>query len=216
MSMDKTCTGCGLSKPPDEFYSVKSGKYAGRLLAQCRACYHIRNQRALAKIPRKWKWHTHLATETEKACTRCERIKPRADFHVRKSGRLAGRIYEWCKECCREAVRVHKRLRPLAYKAWQANLWGRKQHDGTPRIGITWSLVTESDLVVLLRDQQGQCGYCGLVLSSNWQTDHRIPLSRGGAHTIDNLVAVCAPCNRRKWTQTDEEYLTTLQGELSG
>jgi 5-methylcytosine-specific restriction endonuclease McrA len=40
------------------------------------------------------------------------------------------------------------------------------------------------------------CQYCG---SRNQLTvDHVIPRSKGGGSTWDNIVAACAPCNRRK------------------
>jgi 5-methylcytosine-specific restriction endonuclease McrA len=38
------------------------------------------------------------------------------------------------------------------------------------------------------------CQYCG----SNLTVDHVIPKSKGGASSWENIVASCAPCNRRK------------------
>ena len=40
------------------------------------------------------------------------------------------------------------------------------------------------------------CQYCGS--RSNLTVDHVVPRSKGGASTWDNIVASCAPCNRRK------------------
>lgn len=40
------------------------------------------------------------------------------------------------------------------------------------------------------------CMYCGARTSLT--VDHVIPRSKGGASTWDNIVASCAPCNRRK------------------
>ena len=40
------------------------------------------------------------------------------------------------------------------------------------------------------------CQYCGS--RSNLTVDHVIPRSKGGLSTWDNIVASCAPCNRRK------------------
>jgi 5-methylcytosine-specific restriction endonuclease McrA len=41
------------------------------------------------------------------------------------------------------------------------------------------------------------CQYCGSVRAS-LTVDHVIPRSKGGASSWDNIVASCAPCNRRK------------------
>jgi 5-methylcytosine-specific restriction endonuclease McrA len=40
------------------------------------------------------------------------------------------------------------------------------------------------------------CQYCGS--RSNLTVDHVIPKSKGGGSSWDNIVASCAPCNRRK------------------
>jgi hypothetical protein len=39
------------------------------------------------------------------------------------------------------------------------------------------------------------CQYCGLEAT---QVDHVIPRKVGGDHSLDNLVACCAPCNSAK------------------
>jgi 5-methylcytosine-specific restriction endonuclease McrA len=41
------------------------------------------------------------------------------------------------------------------------------------------------------------CQYCGTVRST-LTVDHVIPRSKGGPSSWDNIVASCAPCNRRK------------------
>lgn len=43
------------------------------------------------------------------------------------------------------------------------------------------------------------CQYCGS--RGNLTVDHVIPRSKGGGSTWDNIVASCAPCNRRKGTR---------------
>jgi 5-methylcytosine-specific restriction endonuclease McrA len=40
------------------------------------------------------------------------------------------------------------------------------------------------------------CQYCGS--RAQLTVDHVIPRSKGGGSTWDNIVAACAPCNRRK------------------
>jgi len=41
-----------------------------------------------------------------------------------------------------------------------------------------------------------ECQYCGS--RGSLTVDHVIPRSKGGGSTWDNIVASCAPCNRRK------------------
>ena len=57
----------------------------------------------------------------------------------------------------------------------------------------------------------GRCTYCGV--SAELQADHRIPLSRGGANSIDNIVPACRPCNLRKYVLSDAEFRARLAAE---
>ena len=47
------------------------------------------------------------------------------------------------------------------------------------------------------------CQYCGS--RSNLTVDHVIPRSKGGESSWENIVASCAPCNRRKGNRTPLE-----------
>ncbi len=56
---------------------------------------------------------------------------------------------------------------------------------------------------VLARDSW-TCQYCGST-RSGLTVDHVIPRSRGGHSGWDNIVAACAPCNRRKGNRLPTE-----------
>ena len=56
---------------------------------------------------------------------------------------------------------------------------------------------------VLARDAW-TCQYCGRQ-ASGLTVDHVIPRSRGGQSVWENIVASCAPCNRRKGNRTPHE-----------
>lgn len=66
----------------------------------------------------------------------------------------------------------------------------------------------------------GRCWFCGAELikpspdkhltpeeKRRWYTiDHATPKSRGGDHTLDNLLPACSQCNSDKGDLTVEEY----------
>lgn len=56
---------------------------------------------------------------------------------------------------------------------------------------------TDRDIRRLLNRYNRCCAWCGVPLEE-WHLDHVIPLSRGGVHSIGNLVPSCPPCNQRK------------------
>jgi 5-methylcytosine-specific restriction endonuclease McrA len=47
------------------------------------------------------------------------------------------------------------------------------------------------------------------------EVDHLTPQSRGGRHTLDNLVAACKSCNAQKRNKTAEEYAAWLAEHTS-
>ncbi len=62
---------------------------------------------------------------------------------------------------------------------------------------------------VLARDSY-TCQYCGRE-STGLTVDHVVPRSRGGQSVWDNIVAACAPCNRRKGNRLPEEAQMPLR-----
>lgn len=59
---------------------------------------------------------------------------------------------------------------------------------------------------VLIRDGR-RCSYCGRLSDpTKVHVDHRIPRSRGGVDSYDNLCVACETCNLRKYDMTPEEF----------
>jgi 5-methylcytosine-specific restriction endonuclease McrA len=53
-----------------------------------------------------------------------------------------------------------------------------------------------------------RCEYCKKLLAKNdREVDHMVPLSRRGAHAVENLCCSCVFCNRSKGTKTKDEFL---------
>ena len=67
--------------------------------------------------------------------------------------------------------------------------------------------VTRAHLKMLFDAQDGCCRYCCLPLGKDKHLDHRVPLSRGGAHAPDNVCWACPECNLRKSARTEQEFL---------
>lgn len=57
---------------------------------------------------------------------------------------------------------------------------------------------------LLLKAYDSRCAYCG-EQTKYLYPDHVIPLSRGGNHTITNIVPSCPDCNHFKGGYTPEE-----------
>lgn len=69
--------------------------------------------------------------------------------------------------------------------------------------GVTITL-TWDDWVCMIDEADGSCYYCGAD-DRKLSVDHVLPLSRGGPHSIENLVMACAGCDTRKANRTPVE-----------
>ena len=65
--------------------------------------------------------------------------------------------------------------------------------------------IIESSIFNLLETQNHKCTACNSNLF-DFHIDHKVPLSRGGYHTITNIQILCPKCNLTKHTKTDEEF----------
>ena len=115
----------------------------------------------------------------------------------------------------REAVLARKRVK------YQENLElmrerGRIQHgkrrNWIKAAGVNYTLAEWQALVVAW---DRRCAYCSDG-SAKLQPDHRLPVARGGANSIDNILPACPPCNFRKHTMTEEEFRDLLAREARG
>lgn len=65
--------------------------------------------------------------------------------------------------------------------------------------------LTTKQWEAMLQAANGICSYCGT--EQRLQLDHVLPLSRGGRHTLTNVVPACADCNMVKNSKTVAEWL---------
>lgn len=67
--------------------------------------------------------------------------------------------------------------------------------------------VTAKAWAALKSAANNRCTYCGETFV-RLTMDHVIPLSRGGTHTLSNIVPACSSCNSRKNTKLLAEFVT--------
>jgi 5-methylcytosine-specific restriction endonuclease McrA len=66
-----------------------------------------------------------------------------------------------------------------------------------------------------LHEYNNHCAYCLAPLGDEPTMDHMTPLSRGGDHTLSNVVPACGTCNSKKGTKTLLEYVIATGGVFS-
>lgn len=145
-----------------------------------------------------------------------ERTREEANAYCRQwrkdhpgSSRESKRRWE---EANREKVRAMDRAR---YKRDKHRIADRKARVADARLRAMRSGdVSKDDLEIMWKKSGGICHYCGESVGSFRARpsipigfDHVMPLSRGGRHTVSNLVVCCTSCNQRKANKTPEEWL---------
>lgn len=95
--------------------------------------------------------------------------------------------------------RAYSKANPDKMRMKTRKRYARKMGNGAFR-------VTERDLRRLVQRYDGCCAYCGEALGETFDFDHVVAISRGGAHSIGNLVPACVWCNRSKWNLTIVEW----------
>lgn len=74
--------------------------------------------------------------------------------------------------------------------------------------------LTHAQWVEIQEAQGHRCYYCHKRRKGKLTQDHLTPLSKGGSHTLHNVIAVCSSCNSKKGTKKPpvpvQPFLLTL------
>lgn len=177
---EKSCSGCGASKPIDQF-SVDRRRADGRNV-YCFVCSRSRNRAS---------YERNKAREAER----------KRKTYLENRDAVLARNRRW-----RDANREKEREQHREYYRANPDVFLRR---GTNRkaafAAIEKFQVTKRDLERTLARFDRACAYCLERLELvTW--DHVVPVSRGGAHCVGNLVPACRSCNSAKNARTLTEW----------
>lgn len=186
----KRCNKCGETKPIEEFSKHKQKRGDGRAY-RCKVCnreackkWSTENRERKRAIDREYYSHPENATK----------VKRRArDYHRVNSLAIA------------EKLRARAEWRTPEAKARRA-VWRSKNQElltthseryRATKVSSDDGSVTTAAWKEVVSCFGGRCGYCLKPVRSP-HMDHVIALSRGGKHTIENVVPCCGRCNQSK------------------
>lgn len=125
----------------------------------------------------------------------------------------------------REANREKKRLTDKAWRkenpekyAAQQSRWRKKHPDMTRAISAKRRAQKREGLVrfgrideELIDNYQSRiCGICKLMIKGRYEVDHIIPLSKNGAHVLENLQLTHPICNRTKGGRLQKDIILDI------
>jgi hypothetical protein len=161
-----------------------------------------------------------------KTCNVCKRQLPATtEYFYTKKGQKS--FCYRCKECKNKYKREWLAKNPDKQKRdrEQAKLWDRTHKEAkSKRDSLRWlrlkdneefrkrkridrkrrelkkrsleSTFTSKDWELCLQHFNNKCAYCGE--ENQLVQDHFVPIVKGGAYTVDNIVPACILCNQRK------------------
>lgn len=178
----QTCRTCQQVKALGDFYrELRAPRGVTASCKDCRDAVDAKRRRAKG-IPERESFDD---PDGFKTCRRCRRQLPVAGFGDEPRNRDG--LRSWCERCTLDRTLEWHRANPAAVARLKVIRRGVVDAGG----------VTERDLARLFTRQAGRCAYCDAPMVPP-SLDHVIPVTRGGTHTIGNLVYVCRSCNSSK------------------
>ena len=221
------CRACGERKSTlsdFHFYHEPNGKRIRRKI--CKSCVAKQQQQYIDRDKTVNALRRKLA-EIETAsitCIRCQQKKPPVAFPP------DGRSCLQCKVEVLEALNKSLREQVVCQAGKQRVGVLRRQARGEYAGKRLQHAISQSDgtlsvevLGRMFADAEGKpCPYCGAYMNRRTKTmDHMVPLNKGGAHGIVNVIICCSTCNSSKrdrdfgdWvSRLDEPYRSVMIAE---
>lgn len=214
----KTCSRCKERKLVSEF---SEGKHTSDgYQTWCKACFH-----AYYEANRE---EARVRSATSYAANREERLAQMKVYRGTEEGRKVRQAAERCYRLTPQGKVTAKRARQSEKGQARGRRLGRTKkgrarqkrarHTRRAREAGTASDLTLKDLA-LLDARYLFCNYCGHAFEVEGPfkrvLEHVVPLSRGGATTLKNLVYACVHCNQDKGTKLLKEWINRWYEEAT-
>jgi len=212
-AMMKECARCHEVKSIDDFH-----KSAGNLRPLCQPCERERRRELYQSDPDRYRAYamSHYYLYSERCQKRHHRWLAR---HRKEQREYYRRYYQEHAESRRAYSRTrvdyraawyrrHRRDQAIYHAQWEIlnrdrfyekEARRRAHKAGSPIIDLL-------DRLALYNRDNWTCYLCGIRCTRrNITLDHIIPLSRGGAHTVENQRVACRSCNSKKGAKLLDE-----------
>jgi len=191
-TVTKVCRKCGNPRPLDQY--SKDGKSPDGLNYWCKPCWQKhRSQNKEYRRRYNQEWRKNNPEGTKQQAKR---------YSIKHASKESLRVAQWKAqnpERVRHQARVHR----------ATHLWKYREHYHRRKAALKRAIaqLTKQEWEWLLGQSGNCCVYCGRHESEcgKLQQEHVIPVSKGGAYTVTNIVPSCRSCNSRKKDRTPDE-----------
>jgi 5-methylcytosine-specific restriction endonuclease McrA len=206
MSQYKTCNRCKANKPLDEFHKSSSAKDGHR--NQCKSCTALADATRYQKDAKKHRQRAlsyYYEHKEQSAETASKRYFANRDETSKKRAQLRkDNIWKYKKQERASYLRNKEQKRKYSSDYSKQNPEKSLERNSRRRARLKNAITFKVDSSELKQMKNRGCLFCGSKKEIN--IDHIIPLSRGGSHSIGNLMPLCDHCNSTKYNKTIMEW----------
>lgn len=156
-------------------------------------------------------------TQPDGLCTYCRlcTAEYKTEWRLRNKTHIETYQVKWLDEnpnYHKNWYQENKDYRAEYDRDWKLSNPEKKREYGRRRRALKKSKVgfmPENYEQLLWESQKGICYYCQEALVE-FHLEHKVPLSRGGAHDFENVCLSCPSCNVRKHIKTEKEFVKQL------
>ena len=205
--LNKPCSKCQQVKQSDQFaVSIRWGKsYPSSHCRACEAAY-MRGRPAEVKKAIEQRSRDKNRDKLKKSRPRKRTAEQLERIRISSSQR-----YYTKREEILAKQRQERKDNPEAFRTKRREAYRRDRsssvnadHKRKARLRGSDATMTRAQWKAVLAWFENTCAYCQLWFERLTQ-DHVIPISRGGAHAVANIVPACRSCNARKYARTPEQ-----------
>ena len=191
----KRCTKCGNEfLATTEFFHKRGDRDAFR--SHCRACVHEANR---TRLQQRRTENPDWAREKGRSDQKLFRQRNSARVSVNDRARRRRRFEkDPDRERARERRKWHRWIvnnRDKQRVRVRRSQDKRRQYKFQNTVGPAF---TVRDVELQRKAQNNHCWWCSKALKDTYHIDHRIPLSRGGSNSAENICLTCPTCNLSK------------------
>ncbi len=178
----KKCVTCQAEKP---YLAYTKSIYADGYKTKCKECVQAYNRAYYQTNREKIK---NAVSQARKENPELDKLRKKI-YHQKNAEKVRAKVQLWKKQNPEKVAKNNKIFRKRHPERIANNAARRRKK--IAQNGIFQILNKELKAIYA-----SKCFYCGATESI--EMDHVIPISRGGRHSIGNLVPACKTCNLSK------------------
>lgn len=206
---DKCVNPLGSWLPETREYFYRDKHHKNGLTPDCKVCRLADNARWREENPTYFKELYASDPEPKKQSVRQYRREHSDEVRAKDRDRYTRRADQQITNARSRRKSEHGQVIAHLYRSRSETKMKHRLHQQKRRAQELQSVgcVTKADICLQLQSQKSKCWWCGAkIIEDNFHVDHLIPLSRGGAHDVRNIVVSCPTCNLSKGAKLPQEW----------